>query len=111
MSVKPMPKDEEKKEKESEETGETTFVDLRALPVWQIMQFSMSLFESLAWQKMGLIVNPQTQEIDKDLDQARAAIDSFESLLTHLGENISLDDKKTLEARLADLKPNYSKQV
>ena len=86
-------------------------MDLRALPVWQIMQFSMSLFESLAWQKMGLIVNPQTQEIDKDLDQARAAIDSFESLLTHLGENISLDDKKTLEARLADLKLNYSKQV
>lgn len=106
-----MPKDVEKKEKKSEETGETTFVDLRALPVWQIMQFSMSLFESLAWQKMGLIVNPQTQEIDKDLDQARAAIDSFESLLTHLGENISLDDKKTLEARLADLKLNYSKQV
>jgi hypothetical protein len=106
-----MPKKKEKKQKESEETGEAKVVDLRALSVWQIIQFSISLFESLAWQKMGLVVNPQTQEIEKDLDQARAAIDSFESLLTHLGKNIAPDEKKILEARLADLKLNYSKQA
>ncbi len=97
---------------EPQETGSTqTVVDITALPVWQIIPFFISVFDRIAWQKMGLVVNPQSQEIEKDLEQARIAIDSYEGLLANLGEHIEPNVKKALASRLTDLKLNYAQQV
>lgn len=87
-----------------------TAVDIAALPVWQIIPIFISIFDRVAWQRMGLIVDPTTQEIDKDMNQARAAIDCYEVLLKHLGDNIEPNTKKILEARLTDLKLNFASQ-
>jgi hypothetical protein len=85
-------------------------VDISALPVWQLLPLFIRILDSVAWQKMGLIVNPQTQEIEKDLVQARAAIDSYEALFAQLKEHLEPEAKKALESRLADLKLNFSTQ-
>jgi hypothetical protein len=101
---------------ETEDTGETSqeqesapqMVDISALPVWQIIPFFIRILDQVAWQKMGLIVNPMTQQIEKDLEQARVAIDSFEALLNQLSEHIEPESKKALTSRLADLKLNFA---
>jgi hypothetical protein len=85
-------------------------VDISALPIWSILPFFIQILDSVAWQKMGLIVNPMTQEIEKDLEQARAAIDSYEALLSQLGNKLDPEMKKTLSTRLADLKLNFATQ-
>ncbi|MFX1317803.1 MAG: DUF1844 domain-containing protein [Promethearchaeota archaeon] len=95
---------------EKEESG-PQMMDISALPVWQLLPLFIRILDSVAWQKMGLIVNPMTQEIDKDLVQARAAIDSYEALLGQLKEHLEPEAKKALESRLADLKLNFSTQA
>lgn len=122
-----MPKGKKKKQPKSKEptpepqaeeasTGEKAktepvMVDIATLPVWQLIPFFINILERVAWQKMGLVVNPQTQEIEKDLEQARVAIDSYTSLLEHLGDHIEPDTKTTLKARLTDLKLNFASQA
>ena len=108
---KPASKEEEMTEPIKEEEPAPQVVDISALPVWHILPFFMRILDNVAWQKMGLIVNPMTQEIDKDLDQARAAIDSYEALLNQLGTHIELDAKEALQSRLADLKLNFATQA
>ena len=102
---------EEGPESVEEEAAAPQMVDISALPVWQLIPFFIRILDSVAWQKMGLIVNPMTQEIEKDLEQARAAIDSYEALLNQLGDHIESDVKEALKGRLADLKLNYATHV
>jgi hypothetical protein len=96
---------------EEEAGSEPVMVDIAALPVWQLIPFFINILERVAWQRMGLVVNPQTQEIEKDLQQARVAIDSYASLLGHLGDHVEPDAKTVLEARLTDLKLNFATQA
>lgn len=121
-----MPKSKKKKQSKSKESAsepiieeppaeektesEPVMVDIAALPVWQLIPLFINILERVAWQKMGLVVNPQTQEIEKDLQQARVAIDSYTALLEHLGENIEPETKTALKARLTDLKLNFASQ-
>ena len=99
---------EEPIEPSKEEEPAPQVVDISALPVWHIIPFFIRILDNVAWQKMGLVVNPMTQEIEKDLDQARVAIDSYEALLNQLGAQIEPDAKEALESRLADLKLNFA---
>ena len=113
---KTKPKEPPTEPKESPESPEEEptapqMVDISALPVWQLLPLFIRILDSVAWQKMGLIVNPMTQEIEKDLDQARAAIDSYGALLEQLGDHIESDAKEALKGRLADLKLNYATQA
>ena len=105
----PEPKTEEPSTEEKAES-EPVMVDIAALPVWQLIPLFINILERVAWQKMGLVVNPQTQEIEKDLQQARVAIDSYTSLLEHLGDHVEPDAKTALQARLTDLKLNFASQ-
>jgi hypothetical protein len=105
------PTDSEEANSLQEEEPTPQMVDISALPVWQLIPFFIRILDSVAWQKMGLVVNPMTQEIEKDLVQARAAIDSYEALLGQLKEHGEPVAIEALEARLADLKLNYATQA
>jgi hypothetical protein len=85
-------------------------VDISALPLWQIISLFLNILDKVAWQKMGLVVNPASQEIEKDLTQARAAIDIYEHLLSHLESQVEQETRQVLEARLTDLRLNFAKQ-
>lgn len=89
----------------------TAVVDIAALPLWQILQVFVGIFDRVAWQRMGLVVNPQTQEIEKDMEQARIAIDCYEALLKHLADKVKPEVKQHLETRLTDLKLNFASQA
>jgi hypothetical protein len=102
------PKDDPKTDTETSDSAPDEVVDIAALPVWQIIPIIMGIFDRVAWQRLGLVVNPQSQKIEKDLEQARVAIDCYENLLKLLGDKVPSDIKRHLEGRLTDLKLNYS---
>ncbi|MFX1562845.1 MAG: DUF1844 domain-containing protein [Promethearchaeota archaeon] len=110
---KPKAEPEPTSPKGEEETTErpTAVVDIAALPLWQILQVFLGIFDRVAWQRMGLVVNPQTQEIEKDMEQARIAIDCYEVLLKHLADKVKPEAKQYLETRLTDLKLNFASQA
>ncbi|MFX1475010.1 MAG: DUF1844 domain-containing protein [Promethearchaeota archaeon] len=93
-------------ETEDQPPGEV--VDIAALPVWQIIPIFLGILDRVAWQRIGLVVNPQSQKIEKDLEQARVAIDCYEKLLQQVGDKVPPDVKRHFEGRLTDLKLNYS---
>lgn len=107
-TIEPEDSSQETSKEESQPEG---VIDITAVPLWQIIPVFINVFDRVAWQKMGLVVNPKSQEIEKDLDQARAAIDCYDALLTKLGDNVDPELKKLLETRLTDLKLNFAQQA
>jgi hypothetical protein len=79
--------------------------------IYQILGYFTSLLANEAWQKLGLIANPQTGEAKADLPQARVAIDTIGDLVARLeaAPEISVPPQTRRELRnlLNDLRLNY----
>jgi len=116
-------KDEEIKEKkaqkeEKEETKEKTKEeekkqeehfkepDLPVLFVWFI-----SMLSGKAWEYLGLIMNPDTKEINKDLKKAKIAIDTVAFLYDQIKDDLNPEDFKRIENLLANLRMNYVEKL
>jgi hypothetical protein len=59
---------------------------------------------------MGLVVDPTTKQLAKDLPQAQLAIDCLASLIGHLAPFAEHGEREHLEGMLADLRINYVRQ-
>lgn len=104
---------EEKKEtkervKEEEKKQEEHFKepDLPVLFVWFI-----SMLSGKAWEYLGLIMNPETKEINKDLKKAKIAIDTVAFLYDQIKDNLNPEDFKRIENLLANLRMNYVEKL
>lgn len=84
---------------------------LAALEVPQALLWCIGLLTELAWQKMGLHLNPLTGQIHADLRQARLAIDSVAVLVEMVREHISERDYEALRTQLMNLRLNYAEQA
>lgn len=71
-----------------------------------IIQLMMSL-SSLAYKKMGLPVG--TNDKFKDKNQAKLAIDGFDALLKTISDEVSGQEKDTLQSSLTNLQMNFVK--
>jgi hypothetical protein len=60
-----------------------------------------------AWMRMGLTVNPKTNKAEKDMNQARIAIDCFQFISKQLEGHVSEDEKRQISNLLSDLQMNY----
>jgi hypothetical protein len=60
-----------------------------------------------AWQKLGLVVDPTTGELEEDLAQARLAIDSLAALVGKLEGEWTEEERREVDAALANLRVNY----
>ena len=104
--------DEEKMNKEEEEGSEgdnegTAPVDISSLDTFTTLKLFLSILAGQAWRKMGLVVDPKTNKIDKDTDQARAAIDCFQLVLKRIEDKLTEDEKRRLNSVLSDLQLNF----
>jgi len=104
---------EEKKEtkekvKEEEKKQEEHFKepDLPVLFVWFI-----SMLSGKAWEYLGLIMNPETKEINKDLKKAKIAIDTVAFLYGQIKDDLNPEDFKRIENLLANLRMNYVEKL
>jgi hypothetical protein len=65
------------------------------------------MFQTAALQQMGKLINPVTQKIEKNLEQAKYSIDILEVLQKKTKGNLKEEENKYLENVLFELRMNY----
>ncbi len=98
----------DKKAQEEEKTQEEQFKepDLPVLFVWFI-----SMLSGKTWEYLGLIMSPETKEINKDLKKAKITIDSIAFLYDQIKDCLNQEDFKRIENLLANLRMNYVEKL
>ena len=97
---------EETEEKEKKQEEDFKEPDLPVLFVWFI-----SMLSGKTWEYLGLIMNPETKEINKDLKKAKIAIDTVAFLYDQIKDNLNPEDFKRIENLLANLRMNYVEKL
>ena len=93
-----------------EEAGQTSAVPT----TYDLIGYCINLLASQAWQKLGLLADPQTGEAQPDLAEAKVAIDAVSDLAAHLDkapeEVVPSDLRRDLRTLVNDLRLNYVSQ-
>jgi len=97
---------EETEEKEKKQKEDFKEPDLPVLFVWFI-----SMLSGKTWEYLGLIMNPETKEINKDLKKAKIAIDTVAFLYDQIKDDLNSEDFKRIENLLANLRMNYVEKL
>ncbi|HID94810.1 MAG TPA: DUF1844 domain-containing protein [Candidatus Latescibacteria bacterium] len=69
------------------------------------------MFHAAAMQQMGKIMNPITNKIERDLDQARTSIDMLAMIQEKTKGNLTQDESRLLDEVLYQLRMNYVDEV
>ncbi len=65
------------------------------------------MFQGAAFQQMGKVMNPVTNKIERDLEQAKNSIDILGMLEAKTKDNLNENEQKMLEHALYELRMNY----
>ncbi len=88
--------------------------DGRVPTTYDLLGYCINLLASQAWQKLGLLADPQTGEAQPDLAEAKVAIDAVGDLASHLDaapdSAIPPDLRRELKTLVNDLRLNYVSQ-
>ena len=68
-------------------------------------------FQAAAMQQMGKIMNPYTQQIERDMGQARLSIDMLEMLQERTSGNLTGEESRFLSHVLTELRLNYVAEI
>jgi hypothetical protein len=90
-------------EKEREPVG----VDISGLDTFTTLKLFLSILADQAWRKMGMIADPRTNKVEKDMNQAKTAINCFQFMLKELETHLTEDEKNKLNNVLNDLQINF----
>jgi len=89
------------------ESKEPEIQNTTSLDTYSLMGLFIGLLSAKAWETMGLRVKPGTDKIERDFDQAKAAIDTIDFLVQKLKSRIPESDQNRLEGLVGDLKLNF----
>ncbi len=67
----------------------------------------VAMFQTLALQQLGKLVNPITNKLERDLQQAKITIDMISMIQQKTSGNLDDDEKRLLDVVLMDLQMNY----
>lgn len=82
-----------------------------ALPdVYSVLALFLGELRNLAWLRMGLVANPGTGQIERDMTQARIAIDTVAFLATKIEPVVPPEERLPLKALVSDLQVNFVEQ-
>ena len=84
--------------------------ELEAVDVGAVVQYCISILSGHAWQWMGLVANPVTKKVERDLEQARAAIDCADALFKQIEARLPETEARQLRSVLNDLRVNFVRQ-
>ncbi|MBN2620194.1 DUF1844 domain-containing protein [candidate division WOR-3 bacterium] len=79
------------------------------IKVKDYIYLNMLTLEGKAWAYMDLIAHPETQKHQKDMAQAKLAIDTIDALFRIIEGHLNDDQKKDLQTRLTNLRLNFVK--
>jgi hypothetical protein len=91
-----------------EDAGDT--VGMPDVSVDGILAWTVGMLANIAWSRMGLIADPMTGQMARDLPEARRAIDAVADLVKHLEPTASPADRRELQNMLSDLRVNFVQQ-
>lgn len=78
---------------------------------YDLIGYCLNLLASQAWQKLGLLADPQTGEAKPDLAEAKVAIDTVSDLAVRLESApdtlVPAEMRRELRTLLNDLRLNY----
>jgi len=77
---------------------------------FRLLALVMSL-ATAAWAQLGKIPHPQSQKIERDLEQAKMSIDFLRMLLEKTEGNLQPKEQELLSQTVADLELNYADEV
>ena len=77
---------------------------------FRFLALVMSL-TTAAWSQLGKMPHPQTQKIEKDLEQAKMSIDFLSMLLEKTEGNLKPKEHELLSTTVADLQMNYADEA
>lgn len=75
-----------------------------------VLRFAIEMLSNRAWVSMGLTPNPMTGKIEKDIAEAKRAIDILGDLARHAEPGAEPDERRDLRNMLADLRVNFIRQ-
>jgi len=78
--------------------------------VYGIAKWIIGIMSASAWQYMGLQVNPATGKVDKDLIQARIAIDTVVFLGDKISPHLDESERRQIRSLISDLQVNFVQQ-
>ena len=78
--------------------------------VADILRTTVNMLNEKAWIHMGLIPDPLSGQIDRDLAEARMAIDALADLAKHLEPHTEGTEKRELQVMVSNLRINYVQQ-
>jgi len=84
--------------------------NLPPMDVYSLLKSFVGLLGAHAWQWMGLIKNPVTGQMEKDLAQAKVAIDTISALAHQLEDKLEPSEREELRSLLSNLQINFVQQ-
>jgi len=76
-----------------------------------LFQHLIAMFQTLAFQQMGKLINPITNKLERDLQQARITIDMLQMLKEKTKGNLTESEEKLLDGVIFELQMNYVDEV
>lgn len=77
------------------------------IDVYSVLRLSVAQLAGVAWQMMGLQPDPFTNQVRKDMAQARVAIDAAAALVEHLKPHLQGRESRDYDTLLTDLQLNF----
>lgn len=85
--------------------------ELQPLSVYTVIVAMTDQMASVAWQKLGLQPDPITGTIQKDLEEAKVAIDLATHLASFVEPKLDAEDKRQMHNLIRDLRINYVEKM
>jgi len=82
-------------------------VPLSALPASDLLTSFLSLMAMKAWEGMGLVPNPMSGKTEKNLEDARLAIDAYAAVFELLRPRVDEGERREIENALTMLRVNF----
>jgi hypothetical protein len=90
-----------------EEAGLSAGGEMPELNVPGALRFYIDTLQGLAWIKMGLVAAPGSGKIEKDLPQAKVAIDAIGDLAVRLDPFADESERREMQTALSNLRINF----
>ncbi len=77
------------------------------MSVYPLLTIMIDQLAAIAWQKLGLQIDPITGKIHQDLSEAKVAIDLVAHLSAFVEPRLDDEDRRRLHALVRDLRLNF----
>jgi hypothetical protein len=107
LSEENRPPDAAEEPAEAGEASGRGAVPLDAISTRELMIWMLGVLGAKAWQGLGLVPNPSSGKIERDLADAKMAIDAFAALFDSMRTQLEGQALRDTEALLTTLRLNY----